>query len=367
MRVEQKYRWFFGVCLLGIALASGIYAVKFMIFSLSPLDPANQEKKILEIRKNQLPPEITKTLAAIGILHDDESKQFLWLGKVNRQWSKVKAGEYYVSRTMSPIRIFNVITSGVSIIHPITVREGENLFEIAADLEANNLISRERFLQICQSLDFINSLGLKNREVKDITSLEGYLFPDTYFFNRTMTPEDIARQMVRRFFQEWGAVQDKKAGQLGFSRHQIIILASIIEKETGSANERPMISSVFHNRLKKRMRLQSDPTAIYGMWEQFDGNLRRSDLQARNAYNTYQIAGLPMGPISNPGKEAIQAALFPAASDFLFFVSHNDGTHEFTTSLDAHIKAVRKFQLNATERKNKSWRDLRKRSINLGR
>src|SRR5262249_52424466 len=157
-------------------------------------------------------------------------------------------------------------------------------------------------------------------------TLEGYLYPETYNFNKTQTVEDMIRQMVKKFFAEWTPEKSLQARQLGLNMHQAITLASIIEKETGAQAERPLISSVFHNRLKKRMKLQSDPTTIYGIWDRYDGNLHKADLSSENAYNTYFVAALPIGPIGNPGREAIEAALNPAASDYLFFVSHNDGT-----------------------------------------
>jgi UPF0755 protein len=135
----------------------------------------------------------------------------------------------------------------------------------------------------------------------------------------------------------------------------------MIEKETGAPEERPLISSVFHNRLEKKMRLQSDPTTIYGIWDRYQGNLHKADLLERNEYNTYQIPGLPIGPISNPGKEALEAALYPAKSPFLYFVSHNDGTHEFTSPYQDHQAAVRRFQLDPKAKSGKSWRDLAKR------
>ena len=144
---------------------------------------------------------------------------------------------------------------------------------------------------------------------------------------------------------------------MGFTRHQVVILASMVEKETGSSKERGLIASVFHNRLKKGMKLQSDPTTIYGMWERYKGNIHKSDLMDPSPYNTYVIPALPAGPISNPGKDAIAAALNPTGSNFLYFVSHNDGTSEFSATLDAHNKAVHKFQVDPMARTGHSWRE----------
>jgi UPF0755 protein len=172
----------------------------------------------------------------------------------------------------------------------------------------------------------------------------------------------MARQMVKHFFDFWGKEQEQRARELNLSVHAIITLASIIEKETGAAEERAMISSVFHNRLKKRMKLQSDPTTIYGMWERFKGKIHKQDLFEKNSYNTYAVAALPEGPIGNPGKEAIQAALYPADTPFYYFVSHNDGTHEFSRTVEEHNQAVLKYQLDKKMREGKSWRDHLKKS-----
>lgn len=146
------------------------------------------------------------------------------------------------------------------------------------------------------------------------------------------------------------------------SRYEVLTLASMIEKETGAPQERPVISSVFHNRLTRKMKLQSDPTTIYGIWDHFDGNLHKADMASDTPYNTYVVPALPLGPISNPGKASIQAALYPASTEYLYFVSHNDGTHEFTRTYEDHLSAVRKFQLDPKAREGKSWRDLAKRS-----
>ena len=175
-----------------------------------------------------------------------------------------------------------------------------------------------------------------------------------------MSAEDMIRQMVRHFKDSWTPDFTARARALNLTQFQVITLASMIEKETGAPQERPMIASVFYNRLHKKMKLQSDPTTIYGMWERYTGKVHVSDLQEKNDYNTYSVAALPIGPISNPGTEAIKATLYPSSSEFLFFVSHNDGTHEFTSSLADHNAAVRKFQLDPKAREGKSWRDLGK-------
>ncbi len=321
----------------------------------SQTDPHNA--KVIEIHKGENQNEIAKALAQSQTISN--WKDFIWLGRLTRQWRRVKAGEYQISSTMTPIEIFSVLTSGISIVHPVTVREGENIYEIADDLTAKGLATRSHFLFLCQNHEFIQTLGLSESQnpPPHLTSLEGYVFPDTYFFDRSMTDSEIIKQMVKHFFAFWGKKEEDQARQLGLTRHQIITLASIIEKETGAPEERALISSVFHNRLKKGMKLQSDPTTIYGIWDRYQGKIHKSDLATKNPYNTYTIRALPIGPIANPGQDAIHAALFPADSPFLYFVSHNDGTHQFSRSFEEHNRAVQKFQLDPLARAGKSWRD----------
>ncbi len=331
--------------------------VDFVRLAYTPANPENSNTVIIELRKGEGPNEIARFLTDQGVLRDP--KNFIWLGRVTRKWKKLKVGEYEVSGKMTPMLIFHTLTSGVSLAHPLTLREGENLYELAEELEDKKLVSKSQFIALCKDTQFLSRLKISNPPPK---TAEGYLFPDTYYFNKKITPEEIIYQMVRKFMTVWTPDFENKTKELGFNRHQIVTLASMIEKETGAQEERPMISSVFYNRLKIRMRLQSDPTTIYGIWERYNGNLKKADLLNPTPYNTYTIAALPPGPIGNPGKEALHAALYPAKSDYLYFVSHNDGTHEFTTNFKDHESAVRKFQMNRNARKGKSWRDLEKRT-----
>ena len=194
---------------------------------------------------------------------------------------------------------------------------------------------------------------------QELESLEGYLFPDTYYFARGDNLKKIIRTMVQRFKEVFSSVPK---GNVNLTPHEIVILASIIEKETGAGFERPLISSVFHNRLQQKMRLATDPTIIYGVLRETGKeirNIRRIHLKAQNPYNTYLNEGLPPGPIGNPGKEALLAAVQPKNTNYLFFVSKNDGTHVFTSTYKEHQKAVRTFQLDPKMRQGKSWRDLK--------
>lgn len=362
----MRPRTLLGFCTLLAVLAfiagAGIYGGSLALFAVTAYKPGTSTSANILIHKGQTPHEIAKLLDVEGGAIGDHEK-FVTLGKWIRAWHRIKAGEYKVSGAMSPLELFSVITSGISVVHPVTVREGENMYEVAADLESKRLTTRDAFLSLCTSHEFIAGLGLGIPETKQ-ESLEGYLFPDTYNFNVTMKPEEMVHQMVKRFLAAWGNTESTRTKQLGFTRHQLVILASIVEKETGFSKERELISSVFHNRLKKGMKLQSDPTTIYGMWDRFKGKIHSKDLLESNPYNTYVISGLPVGPISNPGKEALTAALYPAGSNFLYFVSHNDGTSEFSATLEAHNRAVKKFQLDPSAREGKSWRNLKSQHRN---
>ncbi len=360
-----------GGLFLGIVCAFGLQGVRLTLFVLSPLHftpAAGTDGAIVEIHRGMSKTDITHILVTAGALKPGDEQSFLLLGRAGRFWKRIKAGEYKITPQMTPAQAFSVLISGISIIHPITVREGENTYEIAADIEAKGLARKDAVLKLIHDPKFIHGLTSPapgatpaTASSAPIKSLEGFLFPDTYFFNKTLSAEDMVRQMYRHFTQVWTPQLEARAKEIGLTRYEAITLASMIEKETGAPQERPLISSVFHNRLKKKMRLQSDPTTIYGIWERYDGNLHKADLSSETPYNTYYVPGLPAGPIANPGRESIQAALYPTETEYFYFVSHNDGTHAFTRNYEEHLAAVRKFQLDPAAREGKSWRDLAKK------
>lgn len=340
------------VCLI---LVAGVFVALGFIFrtTFQAYQPENTVRVTIEVGRGQSPASISRQLEAMQVIRNQ--KIFLYAGKIRGSWSIVKAGEYELSPSMTTAQIFNILASGISVGRPFLVREGENTFEIADAIEAKGFGKRAEFLKLIHDPDFISKAGL----TPPPKSLEGYLYPDTYFFPRKTSVEDIIRGMVHRFTMVWGPNEDFKAKELGFTRDEVITLASMIEKETGAPNERPVISGVFHNRLKKKMRLQSDPTTIYGIWARYRGNIHKSDLLESTPYNTYTVPALPVGPIANPGLEAIRASLNPALHSYLYFVSKNDGTHTFTSTYEDHEKAVSKFQIDRKAREGKSWRDLR--------
>jgi len=191
-----------------------------------------------------------------------------------------------------------------------------------------------------QDQAFITALGVQG------PALEGYLFPDTYHVPRGLSEQSLLTLMVRNFQKRYSADMATRAQQLDLTQHEVVTLASLVEKEAQIDAERPLIAAVFHNRLRRGMRLQCDPTVIYALGERFDGNLRKDDLQIDSPYNTYRYAGLPPGPIANPGQRALEAAINPAAVDYLYFVATRDGgRHIFSKSLQEHNVAVRQQQL----------------------
>jgi UPF0755 protein len=252
---------------------------------------------------------------------------------------RLKAGEYFLSASLAPIQIMEKLVKGEVELYKFTVPEGLNIYQIADLVAKAGFAEKNRFIEAATDSDLARQNGIRAE------TFEGYLFPETYYFPKKVKVETIISTMVDRFWKVFNPAWQERADQLGFSIHQIVTLASIIEKETGAPFERPVISSVFHNRLKKKMRLESDPTVIYGL-KNFDGNLKRAHLETPTPYNTYQIKGLPVGPIANPGAKSLEAALYPADTKFIYFVSKKNKTHQFSTNLKDHNQAVRKYQLH---------------------
>lgn len=272
--------------------------------------------------------------------------KFKLLARLKGDDKKLKAGEYNLSAAMSPNRILDVLVRGKSFLYRLTIPEGYNAKQIAAEVAAQHLGDAQTFLDLVDDPETASHLAIEAQ------SLEGYLFPDTYLLPKDVSALTIISKMVTRFKKQFKPEWIARAHQLNFSVHQVVTLASMIEKETGDPAERPIISSVFHNRLKKKMRLESDPTVIYGI-KDFDGNIKRSHLSTPTPYNTYVIRGLPPGPIASPGLASIEAALYPAKTNYLFFVSKKDSTHHFSATIEEHTRAVRKYQLRR-KRKPKS-------------
>lgn len=250
----------------------------------------------------------------------------------------LRAGEYELSGRMTPLDIVNKLSRGDIKICKITIPEDLNLREIAAHLAALHLVDEKKFLALATDRTFLRSLRIEG------DSAEGYLFPDTYFFDSAVSPGQIIRRMVEQFWKVVTPEMSDQARRMGMTMNEFVTMASLIGKETGFSAEKPLIAAVFHNRLKKGMRLQSDPTAVYHM-APFDGEITRRHLLTATPYNTYRIEGLPPGPIANPGRDSLRAAINPARVDYLYFVSNCNGSHQFSSTLKEHNKAVVRYRL----------------------
>lgn len=290
----------------------------------------------VEIRKGATVDEITSSLRKEGLVSSSfKMKLYLYVRKFS---SVLKSGEYEFSPNLSPRAIVDKMVAGERLRKTFTIPEGYAAKDIARLLEAKGICRAESFLKKALALDAAKKRGLEG------TTLEGYLFPDTYEFTKETSEDQIIELMVKNFKKKFDESKIFRPKDLKMSRYQVLILASIIEKETGKEEERTLVSSVFHNRLRKKIPLATDPTVIYGI-ANFDGNLRKADLERDGPYNSYLRPGLPPTPISNPGLKSIQAALHPSKSEYLYFVSRNDGTHQFSKTLEEHNRAVRQYQL----------------------
>jgi UPF0755 protein len=249
----------------------------------------------------------------------------------------IRAGEYSLHSSMSPREVLQMLCRGEVVLHKVTIPEGFTLKQIATLLEKSGVASAQEILAESRKVGLIEAFGFEG------DSLEGYLFPDTYYFARGLPPEEILKAMVQRFHSVYGPGLKARQAEKGWSLHEVVTMASVVEKETSSRKEMPLIASVLVNRLRIGMPLQCDPTVIYGI-EDFDGNLTREHLLTPNPYNTYVNKGLPPGPICNPGLDALKAVLYPADTAYLYFVSKNDGTHLFSPTLREHNRAVEKYQ-----------------------
>lgn len=317
--------------------ALGVAAYQAIRWAEGPVIPseARPPSKIVVIPDGSTFQHVATLLEREGLIKS--SSFFVYFGKSQSADRKVHAGEYELSPAMTPAEILAMLLNGHVLLHPLTIPEGLTIIQVAELVSQDGFTDRVEFLRLAKDREFIASLGIKAE------TLEGYLYPDTYKFPRGVKTREVLVAMVEQLRQVVGPDLLARMQELKMTLHEVLTLASVIEKETGSGGERPEISAVFHNRLKKHIPLQSDPTVIYGL-PAFDGNLHKKDLSSPSPYNTYRVQGLPPGPIANPGIQAIRATLYPSDSRSLYFVSRNDGTHQFSATLIEHNKAVEKYQ-----------------------
>jgi UPF0755 protein len=320
---------------LGLLLLFFIFGLYWFLF-VPPSKTALA--KLIFVKKGTHLKKVSEILKQEGVIKNRHF--FILLTTVLGEKAKIKAGEYEFHTQMLPLEVLDALVKGQVKHHLVTIPEGYTLSQIAQLLEDLNLVEKKGFLQKASSPAFINTLGLSQFAGP---TLEGYLFPDTYHLFREMDSEEVIQMMVYQFKKVFGPDLVNRASELGISEKEVVILASIIEKETPLSEEKPLISAVFHNRLKRKIPLQSDPTVIYGI-KNFNGNLTKEHLMRPTPYNTYLIAGLPPTPICNPGKDSLLAAVRPAPVPYLYFVSKNDGSHFFSSDIEEHNRAVWKYQ-----------------------
>jgi UPF0755 protein len=325
-----------GLLLTGAALAllgAGIAATGLR-WALSPADPQGA-KVVFTVAPGDSLGAIARNLEREKLVRSARAVE--WMGRLRGLGSSLHRGEYSLSAAQSPGEILSHLASGDILDYAVVLPEGFTAAQIGARLASAGLVDEAAFARAVRDPALIASLGI------EADGLEGYLFPETYLLPKGLSAEEVVRILVQPLLEVWRELEPLAARQ-GLSQHQVVTLASIVEKETGVPEERAMVAAVFRNRLGRRMRLESDPTVIYGI-KGFDGNLRRKDLENEsNPYNTYRIAALPPGPIASPGEASLRAVVTPAPSKHLYFVARNDGTHAFSSTLREHSRAVERYQ-----------------------
>lgn len=319
--MRRLFAWFIIVLVVAVVWVGFVYVL--------PAGPSQQ--MFVDFKTGSSARHIASELRQAGIIR---SRWSFLLVHLYRHRS-LKAGEYAFDHPDTLSNIYNRIARGDTYARVLTVPEGYNIFDIAAEVEKLGIDSQQNFLEQARS-----QVAL----VRDLDplapSLEGYLYPDTYRFARKNKAPDVVATMVKRFHQE--------AHQIGLTSdvHRVVTMASIVEKETAAPEERPLVAGVFYNRLAQHMALDTDPTVIYAalLANRYRGTIYASDLKYSSPYNTYRNQGLPPGPIANPGKDALQAAMHPTRSDYLYFVSDNQGHHRFSRSLEEHQRNVAEYR-----------------------
>lgn len=319
-------RFLFRFLVVAVLFAAALLAYALLL----PFGPT--QEKLVQLKPGSSARHIAGELEASGIIR---SRYAFLAWHYLRGRAPLKAGEYAFDHPVRIREVYDRIARGDIYFHTLVVPEGYNIFDIAKAVKEEGLGSSEDFLQVARSeTSLIRDLDPQAQ------SLEGYLFPDTYHFTRTQSLRDMAAAMVHRFRQ---AAKDIGLNQ---NFHDVVTMASIVEKETAAAEERPKVASVFFNRLGKNMVLATDPTVIYAalLNGRYRGTIHQSDLRFDSSYNTYRNAGLPPGPISNPGKASLLAAMHPASTEYLYFVSDNQGHSRFSRTEAEHAKNVAAYR-----------------------
>jgi len=330
-----------GFTLLLVSFVGGWFMLEFQTFNRGSLSNTTFAPVNYTIKPGASLSSVANELQQQGLM--EHPRYWVWLAKWEGVADKIKAGEYEVAPQMTPHQLLELFVSGKVIDYTLTIPEGWTFRQMVKALHQHDKIKKTLLDSDGKLLDNDAIMTLLRKAGEHP---EGMFYPDTYHFTKNTT--DLAvlqrafKQMQQRLADEW----QNRAPNLPYNNsYEALIMASIIEKETAAPEEREQIAGVFVRRLNKRMRLQTDPTVIYGLGESFDGNIRKRDLRAQNPYNTYKIKGLPPTPIALPGGDSIYAALHPAPGKTLYFVSRGDGTHKFSVTNEEHNAAVRKYQL----------------------
>ncbi|TRZ97012.1 MAG: endolytic transglycosylase MltG [Deltaproteobacteria bacterium] len=319
----------------GVALGVLVVALLAAFFLFDTYPTGSWEGKLIFVPKGSQFSGVVEILRKERILpHPMAFRSLVLLTNSGR---RIRYGEYVFPAPPSAFDAWRRLTRGDVVKYEVTVPPGANLYDVAKLLEAEKLATADLFLAAAVSPNVLRRLGIPGE------SAEGYLFPDRYSFVKPVTPEEILEFMVRQFRRKVPPDVEMRAWEMGLTLHQVVTIASIIEKETALDAEKPIVSAVIRRRLALDMPLQMDPTVIYGV-RRFDGTVTRKDLRTAGPYNTYRNRGLPPGPIANPGLASINAALNPSNTDYLFFVSKNDGSHTFSRTLQEHNRAVEQFR-----------------------
>jgi len=323
------------VAIFGVLLAIGAGWFFWRAVS-TPYKGYPEPVKRVEIRRGLRTASILQQLQKDGVLRDE------WIPlvymKLLHSRDSLKAGVYEFDKPLSPVAVIDKLARGEASLSSITIREGLDRFAVGRLFAAQGYGSEEEWTRVTGEPDLIRDLA------PDADSLEGYLFPDTYKFDPGTPVKTIVQAMVTNFRKHWG--EEMAFITTGLSPHETVTLASIVETEAQLPQERPLVASVYVNRVRKRMLLGADPTVIYAMKlaGRWNGNIRKADLQMDSPYNTYRTPGLPPGPIANPGIASLRAAAAPATTPHLYFVARNDGSHVFALSLEEHNRNVERYQ-----------------------
>jgi UPF0755 protein len=304
-------------------------------------------EQFVEVPPGASPGAIGRALVTAGVVESELLfRAAVWWSGAARD---LKAGEYRFDRAMSPVEVVAKIARGDAYARRLTIPEGLTLQEMAAVVESSGFGAASAFLEAARDESPIRSLDSRAQD------LEGYLFPDTYALPRRATAGDLVPLMVDRFLEVYDESMRSAAQAQKLTTREVVTLASLVEKETAKAEERPLVAAVYRNRLRIGMGMQADPTVVYALRlaGRYDGNIRREDLNINSPYNTYRYRGLPPGPIASPGEASLEAAIAPADVPYLYFVSRNDGSHVFAETLAEHNRNVQEWQVRFFQRQRR--------------